>query len=85
MLVKSHTPLIGILYQQKRNGEEDAQFTLMVPKFSAYWHFFFKNRRFEEEMERESNKELQGLLLIGESARRLGKSMEKAANIVSRP
>ncbi|KAI3774510.1 hypothetical protein L1987_49068 [Smallanthus sonchifolius] len=40
-------------------------------------------RKFEEEMERESNKELQGLLSIGESARRLGKTMEKAANIAS--
>ncbi|GJT36728.1 hypothetical protein Tco_0753482 [Tanacetum coccineum] len=40
-------------------------------------------RRFEEEMERESNKELQGLLSIGESARRLGKSMEKAASYAS--
>ncbi|KAL7598479.1 uncharacterized protein LOC111878311 [Lactuca sativa] len=40
-------------------------------------------RRFEEEMEREANKELQGLLSIGESARRLGKSMEKAANFAS--
>lgn len=40
-------------------------------------------RMFEEEMERESNKELQGLLSIGESARRLGKSMERAANYAS--
>ncbi|PWA77189.1 hypothetical protein CTI12_AA229260 [Artemisia annua] len=40
-------------------------------------------RRFEEEMEQESNKELQGLLSIGESARRLGKSMEKAASYAS--
>ncbi|KAL4557012.1 hypothetical protein LXL04_035182 [Taraxacum kok-saghyz] len=41
-------------------------------------------RRFEEEMEAESNKELQGLLSIGESARGLGKSMEKAANFASK-
>ncbi|KVH93481.1 uncharacterized protein LOC112517025 [Cynara cardunculus var. scolymus] len=40
-------------------------------------------RRFEEEMERESNEELQGLLSIGESARRLGRSMERAANFAS--
>ncbi|XP_076887548.1 uncharacterized protein LOC143537728 [Bidens hawaiensis] len=40
-------------------------------------------RRFEEEMERECEKELQGLLSISESARRLGKTMEKAANIAS--
>lgn len=40
-------------------------------------------RRFEEEMEREANKELQGLLSISESAKRLGRSMEKAASYAS--
>nr|XP_043626341.1 uncharacterized protein LOC122597833 [Erigeron canadensis] len=40
-------------------------------------------RKFEEEMELEATKQLQGLLAIGESARRLGKSMEKAANYAS--
>ncbi|XP_071688910.1 uncharacterized protein [Rutidosis leptorrhynchoides] len=40
-------------------------------------------RKFEEEMERESSKELNGLLSISESARRLGKSMEKAASYAS--
>ncbi|XP_028107830.1 uncharacterized protein LOC114306746 [Camellia sinensis] len=41
-------------------------------------------RLFEEEMEREAKVELQGLVRIGESAWKMGKSMEKAASIASR-
>ncbi|CAL5438844.1 unnamed protein product [Camellia sinensis] len=41
-------------------------------------------RLFEEEMEREAKAELQGLVRIGESAWKMGKSMEKAASIASR-
>ncbi|GJT46496.1 retrotransposon protein, putative, ty1-copia subclass [Tanacetum coccineum] len=40
-------------------------------------------RRFKEEMEQQSNKELQGLLSISKSERRIGKSMEKAVSYTS--
>ncbi|KAJ0521998.1 hypothetical protein HanRHA438_Chr10g0455091 [Helianthus annuus] len=61
------------------NSMKEAEDELESAMESAMREF----REFEEEMERESNKELQGLLSIGESARRLGKTMEKAANIAS--
>ncbi|KAA8545530.1 hypothetical protein F0562_020314 [Nyssa sinensis] len=41
-------------------------------------------RRFEEEMDRECQAELHGLVRVAESARRMGKSMEKAATIASK-
>lgn len=64
---------------EAENSMKEAEDELESAMESAMEEF----RRFEEEMERESNKELQGLLSIGESARRLGKTMEKAANIAS--
>ncbi|KAL7002003.1 hypothetical protein U1Q18_003151 [Sarracenia purpurea var. burkii] len=41
-------------------------------------------RRFEEEMDREARAELRGLVQVAESARKIGKSMEKAATVASK-
>ncbi|KAL5787438.1 hypothetical protein ACOSP7_004387 [Xanthoceras sorbifolium] len=41
-------------------------------------------RRFEEEMERMSKKEMEGLVETAEKARKMGKSMEKAATVASK-
>ncbi|CAI9103871.1 OLC1v1002450C1 [Oldenlandia corymbosa var. corymbosa] len=41
-------------------------------------------RRFEEEMNRTAQAEYDGLVSLGEGARKMGKSMEKAATIASK-
>lgn len=41
-------------------------------------------RRFEEEMDRESRAEHDGLVTVAENARKLGKNFEKAASFASK-
>lgn len=73
------------LDQQKEEQEavdsmEEAEEWLDSAMESAMAEF----RRFEEEMDREAEEELRGLVQVGESAWKVGKLMENAATVASK-
>uniref|UniRef100_A0A5B6ZIT9 Maternal effect embryo arrest 9 n=2 Tax=Davidia involucrata TaxID=16924 RepID=A0A5B6ZIT9_DAVIN len=66
--------------QEAENSMKEAENYLDSAMESAMEEF----RRFEEELDRQSKAELYGLVQVAESARKMGKSMEKAATIASK-
>ncbi|KAK2966646.1 hypothetical protein RJ640_002344 [Escallonia rubra] len=66
--------------QEAENSVQEAEDYLDSVMESAMEEF----RRFEEEMERESNAELHSLVQVAEAARRMGKSVENAATFASK-
>lgn len=66
--------------ESAENSMEEAEEELNSAMESAMEEF----RRFEEEMEKEAMAEYYSLLKMGETARNMGKSMEKAAYVVSK-